>query len=152
MTSKWDALQTDLHCCGGNNFLTGYNDYRSTPIGQNNSVPDSCCHEYSKGCGANLLSQQDENIRNQIFVDGCVTLLKPKLQNDVVPMMIVYAVVGVIIALLELITVVLSSAYVAQITRRQRRNEENWRMGDASNHGPNHDETDRLNHDHETVC
>ena len=28
ITAKWDELQRTLHCCGGHNFLTGYNDYR----------------------------------------------------------------------------------------------------------------------------
>jgi hypothetical protein len=150
VTSKWDDLQSDLHCCGGNNFLTGYNDYRSTPIGANNSVPDSCCHNIIEGCGRNLLSQNEDQIRNTIFVDGCLTILKTKLKNDVIPMMIVYAVVGVILALLELITVVLASAYVAQITRKLGR--EDWRMGDAGrNSSPSHDETDKLKNN-ETVC
>ena len=36
-------------------------------------------------------------------------------------MMIVYAVIGVILGLVELITVVLACAYVAQITRKRRR-------------------------------
>ncbi len=139
VTAKWDDLQEDMHCCGGNNFLLGYNDYRSTPIGVNNSVPDSCCHKISKGCGKDILNevmqknksdhfhelignihifQNPENIRNTIFVDGCLTILRTKLENDVIPMMIVYAVVGVVLALTELITVVLACAYVAQITRR----------------------------------
>jgi hypothetical protein len=28
ITNKWDELQRTLHCCGGHNFLIGYNDYR----------------------------------------------------------------------------------------------------------------------------
>lgn len=145
ITSKWDDLQRDMHCCGGNNFLTGYNDYRSTPIGQNFSVPDSCCHEPLENCGRNIFKETPEQIRNKIFVNGCLTLLKDQLEGDVVPMLIVYACVGVILAIVELITVVLSSAYVAQITRRERREERAWndndRMGDA---------TDALNMG--TVC
>ena len=43
------------------------------------------------------------------------------------PMMIVYAVIGVILGLVELITVVLACAYVAQITRKRRR-EDKGRM------------------------
>ena len=44
-------------------------------------------------------------------------MLQDQLENDVVPMMVGYAVVGVILALVELITIVLASAFVAQITR-----------------------------------
>ena len=36
-------------------------------------------------------------------------------------MMIVYAVIGVVLGLVELVTVVLACAYVAQITRKRRR-------------------------------
>jgi hypothetical protein len=28
ITAKWDELQRYFHCCGGNNFQTGYADYR----------------------------------------------------------------------------------------------------------------------------
>ena len=69
-------MQRYYHCCGGNNFLTGYNDYRSTPIGQNFSVPDSCCHQPSFGCGNNIFKQSDHQIVNTIFVHGCLTLLQ----------------------------------------------------------------------------
>lgn len=95
----------------------------------------------------------EDDIRNKIFVDGCLEILKDKLEDDVIPMMVVYAVVGVILALIELITVVLSCAYVAQITRRINKSDANWRMGDASrNYAP--DETDKplRTTDHETVC
>ena len=94
----------------------------------------------------------DEEIRNQIFVMGCLEILKDKLHDDVIPMMIVYAVVGVILALVELITIVLACAWIAQITRRIiKRDAMNWRIGDAGRHSPSQDETDKLNN-HETVC
>ena len=81
--------------------------------------------------------------------------LEPKMEEDVVPIMIIYAVVGVVLALMELISVVLACAYVAQITRRLSKDHEdrNFRgMGDAGrNYSP--DETDTLNNpNHETVC
>ena len=43
-------------------------------------------------------------------------------------MMIVYAVIGVILGLVELITVVLACAYVAQITRKRRREDKGGRV------------------------
>ena len=49
---------------------------RNTPIGANNSVPDSCCHEVREGCGNDILRQQVSDVRNKIFVDGCITILK----------------------------------------------------------------------------
>jgi hypothetical protein len=69
------------------------------------------------GCGRYIFKDSNEQILNKIFVHGCLTVLQDQLENDVVPMMVGYAVVGVILALVELITIVLASAYVAQITR-----------------------------------
>jgi hypothetical protein len=63
LTAKWDAMQRYLHCCGGNNYLIGYNDYRSTPIGGNFSVPDSCCFEPHEGCGRHIFHLSDVQIR-----------------------------------------------------------------------------------------
>ncbi|TRY78926.1 hypothetical protein TCAL_12183 [Tigriopus californicus] len=149
VSSKWDDLQADLHCCGGNNFLTGYNDYRNTPIGKNFSVPDSCCHNRVAGCGQGIFRFQEADIRNRIFLDGCLTILKDKLETDVIPMMIVYACIGVLLAIVELITVVLACAYVAQITRKIQREEKMWRHGSADRNGDD-DVVDTLNH--ETMC
>jgi hypothetical protein len=127
ITNKWDAMQRYLHCCGGNNYLIGYNDYRSTPIGANFSVPDSCCFEPVEGCGRNIFHLSDVNIRNKIFVNGCLTLLKDQLEGEVVPVMISYACVGVLLAIVMLVSVVLSSAYVAQISRKRiREKQQQW--------------------------
>jgi hypothetical protein len=41
-------------------------------------------------------------VRNKIFVDGCLTLLSDQLESDVVPMLVIYAVVGVILALVRI--------------------------------------------------
>ena len=45
---------------------------------------------------------------------------------DIDPMISIYTAIGVSIALVEIITVVLASAYVAQISRRQLREEIMW--------------------------
>ena len=57
-----------------------------------------------------------------VWKDGCIEILMVKMRNDVVPMLMVYAGVGVILAIVELITVVLACAYVAQISRRDKKN------------------------------
>ena len=31
-TANWDELQRDLHCCGGSNFNTGYEGWRSVKL------------------------------------------------------------------------------------------------------------------------
>jgi hypothetical protein len=79
ITYKWDAMQRYLHCCGGNNYRIGYNDYRTTPIGGNFSVPDSCCFQETPGCGYHIFHKSDVEIANIIFVHGCLTLLKDQV-------------------------------------------------------------------------
>lgn len=147
ITAKWDDLQKDQHCCGG---LEGYNEFIHL---EENSVPDSCCIESEEGCGKNQRAKNKGDLVDEIFVIGCMKVLEPKLENEVVKMMIVYAAVGVLLALVELISVVLSCAFVAQISRRLRK--ENWRQGDAGYvQAPNQDETDDVKNqvNNETVC
>merc|ERR1712117_730484 len=96
--AKWDELHRDLHCCGGYRYGQGYTDWvgklQSKPKG---TVPDSCCQTYSEGCGISVANGNTDSIRAQIFVDGCI---------------------GVVLALIELISVILSCAYIAQINRK----------------------------------
>ncbi|XP_023336581.1 CD63 antigen [Eurytemora carolleeae] len=131
-TASWDEMQKDLRCCGGDKFDTGYQDWRSATIGiQKKSVPDSCCHEMREGCGDQIAKASPSQISLGIYKDGCVAILTQKLKTDVEPMMIVYSCVGVVLAIVELITVVLACAYVAQINRRRKRDELFTRVGNA---------------------
>jgi len=119
---NWDWMQRDLRCCGDRNYETGFQSWNSI---LNGDVPDSCCHNVDEGCGRGKLSRQSnrqllENLG--IWKDGCLDILINKLKNDVVPMLMVYSGVGALIGLVELITMVLGFAYVAQISRRERRN------------------------------
>jgi hypothetical protein len=120
VTNSWDDMQTRLMCCGGNNWNTGYADYRGTPIGQSSdSVPDSCCISPNQGCGRGVLKESPIVVRDKIFVHGCVEILTRRLNNEVVNIITIYAGVSLFVALVEIVTVALASAYVAKITRRR---------------------------------
>ena len=87
-------------------------------------MPDSCCHIEHAGCGTGKIRQFAGNrvwTDLGIWRDGCLEILQIKIRNDVVPMLIVYAGVGVLLGIVELITIVLACAYVAQIGRRVKR-------------------------------
>ena len=79
-----------------------------------------------------------------------------RLQDDVVPMMAVYAGVGVLIALTELIAVVLTCAFVAQINRRRQREEKMWNAvrgeDDLDHEGAARNLNTPLSNEHETMC
>ena len=92
ITSKWDTLQRDLHCCGGSGYIDGYLNYQSTPIGARYSVPNSCCHDRDSNCGEGILDPRrggssDEARRQKIYVTGCLTILKDKLQVKILFLM-----------------------------------------------------------------
>ena len=155
ITQEWDTMQQEQRCCGGTNFLTGYSDYRNTPIGGNFSVPDSCCHQVSEGCGRDIFRIPPEQLRNKIWVTGCLTALRYRLNNVVAPMMETYAGVSVLIAIVQLIAVVLTCAYIAQITRRRTREEMMWKAVHDNEEDNHHADAARAlnpHHETETVC
>lgn len=121
--AKWDNLQSDLHCCGGHGFTDGYTKWFDR-LQDGSAVPDSCCHKKVEGCGKGIKNKRsNDNVREIIYVHGCMEIIKDKLEDDVVPMMVGYAGLGVVLAIIELICVVLACAYVAQIRRSKPTND-----------------------------
>jgi len=121
--SNWDSMQRELRCCGGRHFEVGFNDWNQIMAGD---VPDSCCHEESEDCGKGKITySQEDTYRTDLSIwkDGCLDILQLKLKDDVAPLLIIYSFVGVLLAIVELITVVLACSYIAQISRRTRRSE-----------------------------
>jgi len=114
---NWDAMQRDLRCCGAKNFDTGFTDWRN--ILQDN-VPDSCCHHEEYQCGVDKQRRNKVWTDLQIWRDGCLEILQIKIRTEVLVVLVVYMMVGVAMAVLELVTVAVACAYVAQITRRIR--------------------------------
>ena len=65
---------------------------------------------------------RSSNFRKNVFL-FCIEVLTRWLENEVVDLIPIYAAVSLGIALIEIITVALASAYVAQITRRRHGDE-----------------------------
>merc|ERR1712233_29985 len=102
-------------------------------------VPDSCCHVYSEDCGKKKIMQAHQARGNDIGIwkDGCIEILEVMLKRDLIeyPFAWVYIGVGLILALVELITVVLACAYIAQINRRTRHQRMYTRAATADDDG-----------------
>lgn len=133
--AEWDAMQSQLRCCGGREYGTGYTTW-TNKLDNKDDVPDSCCHADTReeGCGRGKITQGSGYGGRQdfgIWKDGCLEILKQKMRDDIMPFLMIYAGLGVLLALVELITVVLACAYVAQIGRRIRRDWE--RTGNIRN-------------------
>ena len=124
--SSWDRMQKTLRCCGGEEYERGFEDWDRIMRG---SVPDSCCHEVEEGCGRGKITDANEHYGREdldIWKDGCIEVLRHKMKVEVAPMLVAYVGVGVVLALVQLITVVLASAYTAQISRGSRRDKFAW--------------------------
>ena len=87
----------------------------------------SCCHIVDEGCGRDKL--EDDRISRYdlgIWKDGCVEILRHKMRTEVKTVLMVYTFLGALLAIVELITVVLACAFVAQLGRRRRRELGQW--------------------------
>jgi len=120
VTSKWDQLQREVRCCGGLKFTLGYQSWMAAMIGkQKNSVPDSCCHMEVKDCGKGLASQRPGIINPGIYRDGCITILKIKLVKEVIPILDGYIGFGVIIVLVEILTILMAFYHAYQLHKQE---------------------------------
>jgi hypothetical protein len=122
VTEMWDFLQKRLQCCGVRSFrsweITHFSG--STNTCDKDKVPSSCCvNSEDKCCGAGVFTAKDPH--KKVYTDGCATILIGWMVDDVVPLIQVYAVLGVITAIIEIIGITLASAYVAQISRHHKR-------------------------------
>ena len=76
-TESWSKMQTSLQCCG----IKDITDW-------GNNVPDSCCKQYSPGCGKEYTEEKNE--------DGCLSILENKLLSNINNCIGVVIIVGII--------------------------------------------------------
>ncbi len=81
-------------------------------------MPDSCCKTYHEGCGHNVLAVPEHTRQTKLFSHGCLEVMGDKITGQVVPILLGYAGVGTLLALIQLITIVFACSYSAQITRK----------------------------------
>eukprot|EP00092_Neocalanus_flemingeri_P004433 GFUD01004768.1.p1 GENE.GFUD01004768.1~~GFUD01004768.1.p1 ORF type:complete len:272 (-),score=65.70 GFUD01004768.1:754-1569(-) len=128
--TKWDTLQRDFQCCGAFNLRTGFQDWSRLGNYQQirRGVPDSCCLvEEEGGCGNTEEIFSDPLAYEKINIHGCMAIMKNRLFRDVYPVLLTYIGCAVVLALITILAMVLSAAYVAAITRRS--NQERDGMG-----------------------
>ena len=107
---KWDTIQREFTCCGGYGYAQGYTDWKHTSMGgARNSVPDSCCLYESPGCGLDLFKITDLRvIVLKINVHGCLAVMQKRLETHVTIILMVFAGVGSILAVVELLAIILA--------------------------------------------
>jgi len=95
-TQTWDNLHKTLHCCG----TTGYQSWSNNSFMEStNSVPDSCCLNYTMGCGAGGLQPGKPQL---FYSEGCSTSLSTLFKKYLVAV----GAVAAAIAILEVIGII----------------------------------------------
>jgi len=107
---KWDTIQREFTCCGGYGYAQGYTDWKHTSIGgARNSVPDSCCLYEAHGCGSDLFKINDLRvIVLKINIHGCLAVMQRRLETHVTLILVIFAGVGSILAVVQLLAIVLA--------------------------------------------
>jgi len=114
------------------NFLLYLQTWRNSDIGsKNNAVPDSCCLEPQEKCGHGIFDSDQSyvTITHKIYTHGCLNIIESKLEGQVEPILLGYAGVGTVLALIQLLTIVFACSYSAQISRRNNTMEEIYSDG-----------------------
>jgi CD63 antigen len=101
----WDDVQTDLQCCGANN----YTDWQSNAQ-LNDSVPDSCCINYQPGCGLNVFKSGN---LSTIFSIGCADEFLNASQKTI----LICIGVAIGVALIEILGVIIACFLAASIKK-----------------------------------
>eukprot|EP00092_Neocalanus_flemingeri_P021988 GFUD01023846.1.p1 GENE.GFUD01023846.1~~GFUD01023846.1.p1 ORF type:complete len:360 (+),score=86.19 GFUD01023846.1:63-1142(+) len=104
--SAWDNLQRQFFCCGTLLFNNGFFDWKFGYGKLNNSVPDSCCHEESFGCGSHIFDGSLPPMK--IYTHGCLTVIQSKLESELTSLLLVFMTISLSVMLISLICLVLS--------------------------------------------
>jgi len=101
---EWDNLQRRYFCCGTFNYNFGYKDWKS--FYGNNSVPDSCCHQESYGCGTNIFLGAIPP--TSIYVHGCLAVIQSKLEQELTMVLAMFTIIQVLLVLLHVTSLIMS--------------------------------------------
>lgn len=93
-TKSIDIIQSDLHCCGVEN----YTDWQSWPYGQTGNVSRGCCKEDdgSGTCFMNKNTLPENEAAKSIYTKGCYQAMKDDLKEEVVALCVVLFIMVVI--------------------------------------------------------
>eukprot|EP00091_Calanus_sinicus_P024462 TRINITY_DN8789_c0_g1_i6.p1 TRINITY_DN8789_c0_g1~~TRINITY_DN8789_c0_g1_i6.p1 ORF type:complete len:243 (-),score=101.21 TRINITY_DN8789_c0_g1_i6:70-798(-) len=74
VTTTWDLVQKELHCCGVETFADWKN---ATETFKDGAVPDSCCKGgQAEGCGKAPVDQE------KIYTEGCFSLFSDEFNSN----------------------------------------------------------------------
>jgi len=138
--ARWDTLQRDFQCCGaggGQGWHTGYKSWeravtlsgQRSQRSQGKGVPTSCCLMEESCRQENDSIFKDLHPERTIYVHGCMAVLTRRLRRDVLPILLAYIGCAVLVALIQILSLVLASAYTAAISRKNKQRPESRAAG-----------------------
>jgi len=117
----WDALQIRYKCCGGRGN-SGFNEWEAHLDG---TFPDSCCTVKYPGCGRQahrtLESDFTQTVYERLHVKGCITAVKQSLDEYVVPLLLAWALLGIVVLVALVIVMLLCILFQVHERRRKAR-------------------------------
>ncbi|XP_066971126.1 tetraspanin-4-like [Macrobrachium rosenbergii] len=75
-TQLWDEIQSEMNCCG----INDYKDWFDTAFGNGTDVPDSCCLLVEEGCGKGMANAVDPD--DDIITEGCLPTVISNISLD----------------------------------------------------------------------
>lgn len=91
-SATWDSIQRNIECCGVDSYKEWY-------LHLNHSgVPDSCCIDYSVGCGRDAVKE------NNLFLISCDAAIQNWAHKHQIPSIVVYG----IFVILQVTTIILT--------------------------------------------
>ena len=105
---KWNTLHRTYRCCGLYNLVTGYLDWENNQAtGQQHGVPDTCCLTEAVGCGDRVSIFSEQHPHQNIFIHGCLAVMKIKYHRDLSPLLWAYSTSTLVVCLVSIIALVL---------------------------------------------
>lgn len=101
ITATWDVVQSQMHCCGINN----YTDWL---VGDNKSLPLSCC-QIPAGTRGNFSCTP--NVTDTLYREGCLEMFGDYIRDNTSSIEIV----GITLAIVQLLGIILSCYLAKQI-------------------------------------
>merc|ERR1719273_2829016 len=96
----WDQIQVRYQCCGGH----GTNGFLQWEDFLNGTYPDSCCTVNYPNCGRQARrTLETTSVYERIHVRGCISVVGRALEEHVMPMLMAWGLLGIIVALAELL-------------------------------------------------
>jgi hypothetical protein len=147
---NWNTIQHDFRCCGFRSGYTGGEDYLTltsnalknfTIVADERCVPESCCIQDEKDSGGVLCQKRDRQDcgktssktqkdtwkMKQVNIRPCPHVIQEMYDNILPNLFVFIGILGGLNILVEVITIALASAFVAQIARRAKQ----YELGDG---------------------